>query len=270
MIASWLPSSVLARYRVFKYQIRKAQQSADEPELKLLPAFGGDGNFVDVGANIGSWSIRAAKLFRQVFVFEPDKNVSALLRATMPGNVVVHAVALSDHSGVAQLSVPLLDGKEVATRASLQSDANPGFSEVRREVSTATLDSYRLHGISVIKIDVEGHEAFVLDGAKETIARERPVLIVEVEERHHPGRSHEVFDRLLRQDYVCRFIRDNRLNQFDTTMITELQPVEMEPEVGFKHANYVNNFVFIPQERSQILATMAGLLASGVEQNARK
>ena len=245
-----------------RYRIRKTHRSANEPELGLLSALGESGNFVDVGANIGCWSIRAAKLFQQVFAFEPDRNVSVLLRATMPANVLVYTVALSDHSGTAQLSVPLINGKEVATRASLQNGANPGFLEIRREVPTATLDSYQLRNIAAIKIDVEGHEASVLDGATETIARERPVLIVEVEERHHRGRSHEVFDRLLRQDYVCQFVRDNRLNQFNTTMIDELQPIEREPEVGIKHANYVNNFIFVPRERSQIFCTMAELLAS--------
>ena len=262
LIASWLPAPLLVRYRVFRYRIRKAQLAADEPELRLLSAFGGTGNFVDVGANIGGWSIRAAKLFRQVFAFEPDRNVSALLGATMPSNVLVYPVALSDHSGMAQLAVPLVNGEEVTTRASLQTDANPGFSEIHREVALATLDSYHLPDIAAIKIDVEGHEASVLDGASETIARERPVLIVEVEERHHRGRSHEVFDRLLRQGYVCRFVRDNRLNQFDIAMIGELQPVDQEPEVGCKHANYINNFIFVPQERSQILSTMTKLLAS--------
>jgi len=268
MIVSWLPAPILVKYRVFKYQVRKAQRSADEPELRLLSAFRGTGNFIDVGANIGGWSIRAAKLFRQVFAFEPDRNVSALLRATMPANVIVYPIALSDHSGTAQLAVPVLDGREVATRASLQSGANPGFSEIHREVPLATLDSYQLRDIAAIKIDVEGHEASVLDGAAETIARERPVLIVEVEERHHRGRSHEVFDRLLRQGYVCKFVRDNRLNQFNITMIRELQPVEMKPEVGLKHAKYINNFIFVPQERSQILLTMAKSLADGAEQNA--
>jgi FkbM family methyltransferase len=249
------------RYRVFRYQVRKAQRSANEPELRLLSAFAGRGTFVDIGANIGAWSIKAAGLFTQVYAYEPDENVSALLQATAPANVQVHSVALSNRSGTAQLAVPVLDGKELATRASLERGANPGFTEIRRDVMLATLDSQQLHDIAVIKIDVEGHEAFVLDGAAETIARERPVLIVEIEERHHRGRSREVFDRLLDRGYACRFVRDNRLHPFDISMIEELQPVEMEPEFGFKHAGYVNNFIFVPEERSQLLRPMADALA---------
>jgi hypothetical protein len=44
-------------------------------------------------------------------------------------------------------------------------------------------------------------------------------------------------------------------------MISQLQPVEMEPEIGIKYSGYINNFIFVPQERSQILLTMAKLLA---------
>lgn len=255
MISSLIPASLLARYRA-----RKARQSANEPELRLLSAFGGSGAFIDVGANIGTWSIRGAKLFPKVYAFEPDRNLTALLRSTMPANVLIYSVALSDHSGTAQLAVPFVNGKEVTSRASLESSANLEFSEIYREVALTTLDSYQLRNIAVIKIDVEGHEGLVLDGAAETIARERPVLIVEIEERHHRGHSQEVFDRLLRHDYVCQFVRGNRLSPFDITMIDELQAAEMQPEIGLKDAGYINNFIFVPQERRQILLTMAELL----------
>ncbi len=260
-IASLIPASLLTRYRIFRYQVRKAQRSADEPELRLLSAFAGCGNFVDIGANIGAWSIRAAGLFPQVYAFEPDENVFALLQATAPANVRVHSIALSNRSGISQLAVPVVDGKELATRASLEKGANPGFTEIHRDVALATLDSQQLRDIAVIKIDVEGHEAFVLDGAAETITRERPVLIVEIEERHHRGRSREVFERLLSRGYACQFVRDNRLHPFHISMIEGLQPVEMEPEFGFKHAGYINNFIFVPEERSQLLHTMADALA---------
>lgn len=255
-ISSWIPAPLLLRYRTWK-----ARRCANEPELRLLSAFGGRGSFVDVGANIGAWSITGAKLFAQVHAFEPDRSLSTLLRSTMPANVLVHPVALSDHSGMARLAVPFVNGNEVTSRASLESGANPGFSEVYREVELTTLDSYQLRDIAVIKIDVEGHEGSVLDGAAATIARERPTLIIEIEERHHRGHSHEVFDRLLRQGYVCQFVRGNRLSSFDITMISQLQPVEMEPEIGIKYSGYINNFIFVPQERSQILLTMAKLLA---------
>ena len=236
------------------------QRSANEPELRLLSAFAGCGNFVDIGANIGAWSIKAAGLFPKVYAFEPDKSVSALLQATAPPNVLVHSIALSNRSGVAQLAVPVIDGKEVATRASLERGANPGFAEIRRDAVLATLDSQQLRDIAVIKIDVEGHEAFVLDGAVDTIARERPVLIVEIEERHHRGRSNEVFDRLLSRGYTCQFVRNNRLHPFLISMIEELQPVEMEPEFGFKQDGYINNFIFVPEERRQLYRTMADAL----------
>jgi FkbM family methyltransferase len=93
----------------------------------------------------------------------------------------VHEVALSDANGTAVLSTPVFSGRPALGLASV-SKSFPGAH--LDTVKTATLDSYELLDISLIKIDVEGHEAAVLGGAVRTIERERPTLIVEIEPRH--------------------------------------------------------------------------------------
>jgi len=210
------------------YRIWKDRYEPIEPELRSLSALAQNGCFIDIGANVGNWSKRGADIFRCVHAFEPDDRLAELLRTTMPSNVLVHAVALSDRMGTGQFAVPVIDGNELTTRASLEPGANPGFSEVVRKVPLATLDSFRLRDISVIKIDVEGHEGSVLDGAAQTIARERPIIIIEIEERHHPCRSHSVFDRLTEQGYICCFICDKQLNLFELKMLDELQPLSSD------------------------------------------
>ena len=230
----------------------KAADGSEEPELRLLSALRTNGCFIDIGANVGNWSKEAARIFRRVYAFEPDDKLAALLRKSMPSNVLIHAVALSDRIGTGQLAVPVFDGEELTTRASLEMGANPGFAEVVREVNLTTLDSFGLKDIAAIKIDVEGHEGSVLDGASQTIAIERPVVIVEIEERHHPGRSHSVFDRLKRHGYTCCFVRNQELNLFEIEMMDDLQPIGLIPPIGKKPDGYVNNFIFFPSERRNI------------------
>jgi FkbM family methyltransferase len=179
------------------------------------------------------------------------------MRKSMPSNVHIHAVALSDRIGAGRFAIPVSDGEELTTRASLEPGANPGFAEVFRDVRLTTLDSLSLKDIAAIKIDVEGHEGAVLDGASETIVRERPVVIVEIEERHHPGQSYSIFDRLKRHGYICCFIRDQELNLFEVEKMHELQPAGFIPPIGKKPAGYVNNFIFLPFERRDISSAIA-------------
>ena len=60
------------------------------------------------------------------------------------------------------------------------------------EVPVRTLDSFGLTSVGFIKIDVEGHELAVLQGACKTIALSHPILMVEVEDRHRHDAVHTV------------------------------------------------------------------------------
>lgn len=177
--------------------------------------------------------------------------------------MTVHAMALSDHEGVGRFAVPMYRGEAMTTRASLEAGANKGFEEVVHEVELARLDSLGLEGLDVIKIDVEGHEASVIEGAQRTLARERPTLIVEIEERHHVGQSEAIIGRLMGQGYQCVYLSDGRVEIFRAGSISELQPKDLVPLPGSKAASYINNFIFIPDERSLELKSIERFLAHG-------
>jgi hypothetical protein len=173
----------------------------------------------------------------------------------MPRNVEIHNVALSNRAGIAPLATPISNGEEITTRASLESQ--PGVGTIVRDVTISTLDDLDLHGISVIKIDVEGHEASVLEGAAVTIAREHPVLIVEIEDRHHPGKSQAIFEFLFRLGYDCVFVQDGHLEHFDLKMLDELQGSDRPPAPGQKAKSvYIYNFVFVPHDRGDVIEAM--------------
>jgi FkbM family methyltransferase len=162
------------------------------PEYFFAHATRCNGLILDVGTNTGFYALLAATASRRnkVIGFEPDPNVRMRLAQNLAINTLgqqisVHSLALSNRSGVASLYIPDPGHGLIETSSSLE----PGFKETCSaiiEVPTATLDEFLAFSgllntpVTMIKIDVEGHEYPILDGAVATIARWRPIIFVEV------------------------------------------------------------------------------------------
>lgn len=156
--------------------------------------------FFDIGANIGLYSTLCGMLFSpgKVVAFEPTPATAAISRRIAAENgvdTVVEQLALGAERGEAQLF--LSDVSDASN--SLLSGFKPSTEAVT--VAVETLDGYvDSTGLvpNVIKLDVEGFEPQVIQGAGETIAEHRPTLVVEV--LHRMGHDHgpalnEVLDR---------------------------------------------------------------------------
>lgn len=107
----------------------------------------------------------------------------------------MHALALSDCSGAGDLLVPRhrkgrLDDPGGRLEGLTQSQVGQKFV-----VTLARLDDFAFDDVDFIKIDVEGHEEKVIVGGWKTIAAYRPLLLVELEERHNPGCVRRVRER---------------------------------------------------------------------------
>jgi len=137
---------------------------------------------IDVGAHIGSYTLRMARRFRHVIAFEPNpfnRYILGLnLRLNKNANVQVEEAALSDRQDIS----PLFLHRGADGTGSL----NPlhyGFKYDRTvQVKVKKLDDFDLAKVDVLKIDAEGNELPILKGATETIDRSRPILAIEV---HH-------------------------------------------------------------------------------------
>lgn len=139
----------------------------------------------DVGANLGEWSLLMAKSIGpsgKLYSFEPLPFLAEAIDKTLKANgfkqARVIAGAVSNKSGEATLSVDYRHtGK--SRIGTLESD---GETE-RLAVKTLTLDDFsnseNLERLDFIKIDVEGHEAAVIEGAKDVLSKFRPTLILE-------------------------------------------------------------------------------------------
>lgn len=154
---------------------------------------------LDIGANLGAHTVHFGKLVGpggNVVAFEPQRVVYQMLcgNVAMNGltNVSALMAALGNHSG--QITVPTVDySKEDNFGGVTLGDYRGG--EV---VPLLTLDSFNLPQCHFIKIDVEGMEQAVLEGAAQTIARHNPVLYVE---NDRPEKSEALIRHLLAKGY---------------------------------------------------------------------
>ena len=143
---------------------------------------------IDIGANLGEWTVplaRAVGPAGRVLAIEPVPRTAAALEATLAANALRHAevlrCAVSDHDGAAEFAVPLVTSARIDTGTARLGPARAGYEALH--VPMRSLDSlapeHGLDRLDLIKIDVEGHERQVLEGATSTLERWRPVLVIE-------------------------------------------------------------------------------------------
>lgn len=216
-----------------------------ERELSVVASMVHRGDHVaDVGANNGLYTHMFAKQGAMVEAFEPQSECVAVLQAyasrRRPRNVRVHPVALSASAGTGILHVP--HGAESSPSASLR--ATPD-NAAALDVTLECLDSFEFFDLMLMKIDVEGAELDVLRGATETLTRCRPLLFVEIEQRHHDEPLAEVFAQITSFGYDGAFLdgsgRLRGLSAFDVERY-QLEATR-RPDRG---QPYINNFFFSP------------------------
>lgn len=136
---------------------------------------------LDIGANIGNHSLFFAKFLKceMVYSFEPFPRNISLLKMNMRNYAdksKIFEIALSDKEG----KLPLYNSQAGNFGGfSLHSYSNGSSFIVNPSIDVITLDSLNLDNISMIKIDVENHENEVLEGAKNTIIRNKPIIFIE-------------------------------------------------------------------------------------------
>jgi len=151
-----------------------------EPELGILAHLvGRGGTAIDAGAHRGLYSYQFSRLCDQVLAFEPNPDFAFFARRALPRNVIVHQLALGSETGSGTLRVLISNGVAHHSGGSLIGPIEQGTT-ANYPVEIRTVDSFLVRDLKIIKIDVEGMELAVLEGARTTIARERPILIVEL------------------------------------------------------------------------------------------
>lgn len=235
-------------------------------ELDFFRALHRPGVILDIGAHDGLLTHPLAALpGAEVIAFEPLPSAMARLRASFggapPPHVTLRAEALGAAPGEAMLTLPVLDGAPVEQWASLVKDyaAHASVSAEAHPVRVITLDSLGLARVTAIKLDAEGAEQEVIEGARDTLARNRPVLSIEIEERHRAGSTREVPALLAALGYSAWFWDSGALHPLARFDAATMQVASADPAVFGASDPYVFIFFFLPREaEAALLARLAG------------
>ncbi|MGG5887307.1 FkbM family methyltransferase [Falsiroseomonas sp. HC035] len=225
------------------------------------------GTILDVGAHDGLLTLPFSRLpGAQVLAFEPLPSAFARLReavlaeyGAIPTHLELRTEALGAVAGSLTLSVPILDGvaQEQWASTAKSYDAFASVTVARHVVPVTTIDALGLDDLEHVKLDAEGFEQEVLEGAAATLRRCRPVLSLEVEERHRAGSTRDVPALLAGFGYESWFVLDRAWHPHAAFDAATMQVASPDPAVFAASDPYVFTFFAWPAERSaEILAAL--------------
>ena len=176
---------------LLKRRLQRSIKSSDEQEINLVKKFIKSGtDSIDVGVYRVVYSYEMSKYSEKVHAFEPNPIIFKYINKNLKKfikNIHLYNFALSNQNKTMNLKIPIRNSnsnKEIFEeyyemgKATIHNENN--FENYENfEIQTKTIDELSFDNkISFIKIDVEGHELEVIEGAKNTIKKDKPILLV--------------------------------------------------------------------------------------------
>jgi FkbM family methyltransferase len=205
----------------------------------MLPKLARCSLSLDIGAAHGVYSYWLSKISTSVIAYEPDIHwATALTKAKIP-NLTVRNLAVSNKVGPVEMYIPQEDGSADRGLGSL----NPMDLDAVRKITvqSTTLDSEALPSVGFIKMDIEGHETEALIGATSLIARDHPIIQVELDDRRRVNCITTAFSILSDHDYIPHAVIDDHLS-----VITEDEALNRQHD-SYDSARPLINFIFVPK-----------------------
>ena len=238
-----------------------------EPEfLWIKEILGKNSVFIDVGANVGAYLYTLENHLKpeNIYAFEPNQQLFKRLKRLFP-KVNLFSLALSDVSTIAEFKIPVINGEKVHTRGTLQTSIKEKNEEktILQKVEVKPLDDLvfdevyieqgrnaqtnklNLKNLDFIKIDVEGNEMQTLRGAKKTIEKFKPILMVEMEQRHHKENLWTLISEIADWGYSVNFLDRKTLQP---KLLTEDFLNQQNPDNVKNYKDYINNIIFLPRK----------------------
>ncbi|MBO6212328.1 FkbM family methyltransferase [Algoriella sp.] len=140
------------------------------------------GNFIDVGGHIGRFTTLMAKNDWQVVTFEPIKSNYNLLMNNLNDNdcnqnAVVYNIGLGDKAVNQNI---YFDRKELGEASMINNSSANDSENIKIEVFDELMKGYQFNDLTVVKIDVEGFEENVINGMKDFLTTEKPLMVLEL------------------------------------------------------------------------------------------
>ncbi|CAL6332919.1 unnamed protein product [Bathycoccus prasinos] len=176
-----------------KYMLESGKVWEEHVLSRMLDYVRVNSNVVDVGANYGSYSVYFSKKVGRggtVTSFEPQPYLNRICSTNLVlndiQNVKLEQTSLGHAEITTEMSSKLSDGasrsQDFQTALDESKLINYGGRRIGvggESITMKTLDSFKITNLSLLKVDAEGSEPLVFWGAKETIAREKPVIFGE-------------------------------------------------------------------------------------------
>jgi FkbM family methyltransferase len=252
-LSSIIPVSFLKRDSEIQVDLRSLDHKdilCREPEQDLLQyMLEASSLAIDVGANTGTYIKSILETGASCLAVECNPYLCKVLQIRFAGNpkVKIKSLALSNSAGLAWLKIPKIGGHEQDGYSSIQLEFEEAEHVKRILVRKKRLDGIAPSRVTLIKIDVEGHELAVIEGAHHTLINDKPHLLIECENRHRDNAINSVRDLLTSYGYAGYFYHRKRLHSI-SRFHTSLQNPDALADFGEKtrgEIDYVNNFLFI-------------------------
>ena len=200
---------------------------------------------IDIGAQIGTYSYELSKFFKNVESFEPITESTNLLKAytSIKKNIAIYNVGLSSKNEDKPFFIPFIPESD-QLNFGLGSVIDPGGVRKVITIPVRCLDDYNFQKVGFVKIDVEGNELEVIYGAMKTINRERPVMLIEIEQRHLKNcKITDVFELILSLGYKGGYFYRNTYYPLEFFSYDQHQKPFL---TDIYNKDYINNFWFKP------------------------
>jgi|TARA_B110000211_G_C13948891_1_gene495197 FkbM family methyltransferase len=226
---------------LLKKRIKRSIKNKDEAELGLIKELSDKNkDAVDVGVYRGVYSFQLSKYYKHVYSYEPNPLLYPYLKKNLKKiatNITLENYALSDGIGEIDLRIP--KRFKSIFKGNIEEIYRLGCASIHERNKFDDFSAYKVKRekldnilkdkpIGFIKIDVEGHERAVINGSLNIIKKNKPILLVEIEERHSKIKPIETINFIESLGYNSYFLKKNIL-------IKAQNPKEFDG---------VNNFIF--------------------------
>lgn len=224
----------------------------------LTSAAGKDGVFIDVGANVGQHSMFMSKYAKRVHSFEPYERVLKVFRDMQAENklenIAIHPVGLGAKAETVLFYEP--PDNNLGTGSFLPNfyPGNHAGSPLRIVVGDEALEEAGIDRVDLIKIDIEGYEKPALAGLKQTLAKHRPIVVMEI--TINPSETHLFTSE---QDLLAAFPEGYEFRMFDTKPAQEISgeyhllKVVLDFQVAQQH-----DLAVFPREKRKFIQLAGG------------
>jgi len=234
---------------LLKKRLKRAIKKGYEKELLIIDKFADKTkDALDVGVYRGIYSYKLSQNFKNIHSFEPNPLLFPYLEKNLIkiiSNIKLYNLALSNDNGFTELKLPLRSKsifedniEELFQLGAATMHPNNKINNYKKvPIKMKKLDDIEIgNKIGLIKIDVEGHEKNVLQGGIETVKNNKPVLLVEIEERHTKTPITEIITFINSIGYKAFISKENDLIEID-----KVRDLTKE-----------NNFFFLPLDHKLI------------------